>query len=223
MTKPGIATKKISILVSDNIGKVSGVAVVPDHPVAVLVLAHGAGAGMMHNFLVTLSTELAARSIATLRYNFPFKENGKGRPDPPAIAEKTVNAALNKALELFPERPIFAAGKSFGGRMSSHLLSKSPPDFVRGIVYFGFPLHAPGKPSVDRAEHLKSIELPMLFLQGTRDALATIDLIEKVVKKLRHATLKKFEGADHSFKSGKKEFIPELAGETSIWVQNRLG
>lgn len=218
MTTPAVTTKKISISVSDTIGKVSGLVVTSKQPKAVLALAHGAGAGMTHKFLMMLSEELAARSIATMRYNFPFTENGKARPDPPATAERTVSAALNKAAALFPKLPVFAAGKSFGGRMSSQLLSKSQLEFIKGIVFYGFPLHAPGNPSIDRAEHLKNIDLPMLFLQGTRDALATMNLMEKICKKLTLTTLVKFEGADHSFKSGKKLFLPELADETAAWL-----
>jgi len=161
---------------------------------------------------------LAKKEIATLRYNFPYMENGKKRPDVPAVATKTVEMVLNKANELFPEASIFASGKSFGGRMSSQCLSKNSPDFVKGIVFYGFPLHPAGAPAIDRAEHLKQVKVPMLFLQGTRDALAELSLMQKVSSGLKKASLVLFEGADHSFKSGKKEFIPELAAATEKWI-----
>lgn len=221
MAKSAVTTKKISIPVSESIGKVSGILMVPEKAKAVMVLAHGAGAGMMHRFMVELSAALAGQSIATLRYNFPFTENGKGRPDPPAVAEKTVGAAFQKGAALFPDLPLFAAGKSFGGRMSSHYLSKGSPGNVKGIIFYGFPLHPPGNPSVERANHLMSVTVPMLFLQGTKDALANLALITKVCEQLPLARLVTFEGADHSFKSGKKEFIGELAGETAGWIAEK--
>jgi predicted alpha/beta-hydrolase family hydrolase len=218
-----MASKKISIQVSTSIGKVSGLVDEAKKPQAVMVLAHGAGAGMDHSFMTSLAQQLVTHEITVVRYNFPFKENGKGRPDAPAVAEKTVETLLNKALELFPKLPIFGAGKSFGGRMSSQRLSKDSPDFVKGIVFYGFPLHAPGAPSMDRGEHLNSVKVPMLFLQGTRDALADMKLMEKVVKKLPLATLMKLEGADHSFKSGKKVFLEELGKATTSWMEAILG
>jgi predicted alpha/beta-hydrolase family hydrolase len=217
-----MAADKMTVEISKTIGKVSARIDAASKARAVMVLAHGAGAGMDHSFMASLAQALTTHGITVVRYNFPFKENGKGRPDPPAIAEKTVEILLNKVHELFPNLPVLAAGKSFGGRMSSQRLSKDSPDFVKGIVFFGFPLHAPGAPSMDRAGHLDTVKVPMLFLQGTRDALADMTLIEKVLKKLPNATLKKFEGADHSFKSGKKVFLEELAGATSEWVDKVL-
>ncbi len=214
-----MASKKISVQVSTSIGKVSARIDEAKKPKAVMVLAHGAGAGMDHTFMTELAQGLAEGGITVIRYNFPFKENGKGRPDPPAVAEKTVETLLNKGHELFPKLPILAAGKSFGGRMSSQRLSKDSPEFVNGIVFYGFPLHAPGAASMDRAEHLSGVKVPMLFLQGTRDALADMKLMEKVVKKLPLATMMKFEGADHSFKSGKKVFLEELVKATITWVE----
>ncbi len=210
--------KKLSIGVSDSIGRVSAEVLEPARMRAMLVLAHGAGADMNHRFMTSLAAELADRDVGTIRFNFPFTENHKGRPDPPAIAEKTVERVIQRAREQYPNVPLFSGGKSFGGRMTSQLLSKNVPDFLLGIVFFGFPLHAPGKPSTDRAEHLKSVNLPMLFLQGTRDALAQLNLIESVTGGLKKTTLLTFEGADHSFKAGKKEFIPELAASTAGWL-----
>jgi predicted alpha/beta-hydrolase family hydrolase len=215
------SARQISIDVSKSIGSVSALIVEPESCKNLIVLAHGAGAGMTHRFMESLTAELAGLSIATLRYNFPYMEHGKKRPDPPAIAEKTVEAALNKAYELFPSTQIFGGGKSFGGRMTSQRLSKECPPFIKGIIFFGFPLHAAGNPSSDRATHLSDIRIPMLFLQGTRDALAQLSLIEKVCAGLPTATLNKFEGADHSFKAGKKEFVSELAVAANSWLVNR--
>jgi len=211
--------KLIKIQISADIGKVSGKCVVPSTPQSVLVLAHGAGAGMEHSFMETLASRLAEQGIATVRFNFPFAENRKGRPDSPAVAHQAVKAAIAKARELFPKIPLFVAGKSFGGRMSSQYLSANHDHTVSGIIFYGFPLHPAGKPSTERAEHLKQVKLPMLFLQGTKDALATWDLVEAVCKPLRLATLIKLEGADHSFKAGKKDTMSWLVDATKQWTE----
>jgi uncharacterized protein len=211
--------KSLKILVSKEIGKVSAKCIIPSKPLCVISLAHGAGAGMDHIFMETLATRLAEQGIATLRFNFPFTENKKGRPDSPAIAHQTIKAAIAKAHELFPKLPLFVAGKSFGGRMSSQYLSLNHDETVRGLIFYGFPLHQPGNPSIERAEHLKQVKMPMLFLQGTRDALATIDLIEKVSKPLKKVKLVKLEGADHSFKAGKKDTMSELVEATKQWTE----
>jgi predicted alpha/beta-hydrolase family hydrolase len=169
--------------------------------------------------MLQLSNDLAQKGIGTLRYNFPYMENGKKRPDVPAVATKTVGMVLQKAHELFPKIPIFGSGKSFGGRMTSQYLSQTQVDFVKGAIFYGFPLHAAGTPSIDRAAHLKEVRVPMLFLQGTRDALAELSLIQNVCSTLPTSKLVLFEKADHSFKSGKKEFIPELAEATEKWIK----
>ena len=212
-------SRKLNIKISESIGSVSAIVIEPKKMKAMMILAHGAGAGMNHQFMEELSKQLADVSIGTLRFNFPFTENGKKRPDPPAVAEKTVAVVWDKASDLFPKVQLFAAGKSFGGRMSSHVLSKSTPPYIRGVVFFGFPLHAPGQPSVSRADHLKSVTVPMLFLQGTRDALADLKLIKQVTRGLSTATLETFEGADHSFKSGKNVMIPQLVESASGWIE----
>ena len=217
-----IVTKKLSIEISKSIGKISAEVIVPGKPKAMITLAHGAGAGMNHPFMARISNELAALSIATLRFNFPFTENKKGRPDPPAVAEKTIEMVMNKVHELYPKLPVFGAGKSFGGRMTSQRLSKESPAFMRGIFFLGFPLHAPGAPSTDRAKHLADVKIPMLFLQGTRDALADMTLMTKVIKTLPTATLVTFEGADHSFKAGKQDLLPKLASIISEWIDQVL-
>lgn len=187
------------INVSSSIGKVSAELMEPKSPKYIMAFAHGAGAGMKHPFMTSVSEELSKGGVATLRFNFPYMEAGKNRPDVPAVAHKTIEAAANKAHELRPGLPLFLSGKSFGGRMSSQYLSGPHADFIRGVVFFGFPLHAPGKPSVERADHLKTVKVPMLFLQGTRDDLAKWDLIETVCKPLPNATLVRLEGANHSF------------------------
>ena len=211
-------SKKLTIKISESIGSVSALIVEPKKAKAMMILAHGAGAGMRHQFMEELSAQLSEASIGTMRFNFPFTENAKKRPDPAPVAEKTISVVWNKASELFPNVPLFAAGKSFGGRMSSHVISKTSVPFIKGVVFFGFPLHAPGQPSVSRADHLKAVTVPMLFLQGTRDALADIKLIEEVTSGLPKATLVRFEGADHSFKAGKNVMIPELVESASAWV-----
>lgn len=206
------------VLISEKLGKVSVLTTLANDPTAVMVLAHGAGAGMKHPFMESLAIGLAEQSITTVRFNFPYMEKKSKRPDPPAIAEKTVEVIIDYAHQKFPKLKLFAGGKSFGGRMTSQRLAKSCPSFVNGLVFFGFPLHAPGKPSTDRAAHLSSISIPMLFLQGTRDALAELSLIEEVCSALPSATLKKFEGADHSFKVSKSVIIPELISTTVNWT-----
>ncbi|HTH55790.1 MAG TPA: alpha/beta family hydrolase [Cyclobacteriaceae bacterium] len=212
-------TSQLKLFVSESVGEVSGELTSGDKPTAIMALAHGAGAGMNHPFMKSLAESLADLGIATLRFNFPFAEQKKNRPDFPAVAHKTIESALNKAHELFPKLPVFAAGKSFGGRMSSQYLSATSPDFVKGIIFFGFPLHAPGKATIERAEHLNGVKVPMLFLQGTRDALAEWNLIEQVTKGHPKATLIKIEGADHSFKKGKENLIPFLANETIVFIK----
>jgi len=207
-----------TIVVSESIGSVSSITFVPDNPKALMVLAHGAGAGMRHPFMEALSTKLSDHSIATLRFNITFLEDVKKGPDPPQLAEKTVSAALHKGFEHYPQLPIFAAGKSFGGRMSSQYLSKSSGEFVKGIIFYGFPLHPAGAPSVTRADHLYHVQIPMLFLQGTKDALADLALLEPICEKLPTARLVTFEGVDHSFKAGKRDVISELVNKTDEWI-----
>lgn len=213
-----MSTRSIKLTVSADIGKVSAIAMVPEKAIAILTLAHGAGAAMDHSFMVQLAMALSEAGIGTFRFNFPFTEHKKGRPDTPAVAHQTIEAAINKAQELYPSLPLFVAGKSFGGRMSSQYLAANHPKEVKGIIFYGFPLHPAGKPSIDRAEHLKTVKVPMLFLQGTKDTLATWDLIEPLCKSLKKATLVKLEGADHSFKAGKTDTIALLTEATKEWV-----
>lgn len=211
----------LSIFVSESIGFVSATCCEPEQINSIFVLAHGAGAGMNHPFMDALSNELAEQNIGTLRFNFPFTEQKKKRPDVPAVAHKVIAAAVQKAKELFPAIPVYAGGKSFGGRMTSQYLSKQEVKDVRGLIFVGFPLHPPGKPGVERAEHLKDVKVPMLFLQGTRDELAKWNLIEEVTSAMPLAKLVKFEGADHSFKVSKQNLIPSIALTIRAW-QNTI-
>jgi predicted alpha/beta-hydrolase family hydrolase len=180
---------------------------------------------MHHPFMTDVARELAARGVATLRYQFPYMERGTRRPDPPPLAQATVRAAVAAAADLLPELPLIAGGKSFGGRMTSQAQAKAPLEGVRGLAFLGFPLHPAGRPSQDRADHLFAIEIPMLFLQGTRDTLASLDQLEPLCKKLaRRATLKLFVDADHSFhvpaRSGRKDsqVLGEVLDEFAAWI-----
>jgi uncharacterized protein len=217
-----MSTKSLKIEVSPSVGTVSAKYIVPEKPICIFTLAHGAGAGMDHSFMETLADALSKVGIATLRFNFPFTENKKGRPDSPAIAHGTIEAAIKKARELNPKLPLFVSGKSFGGRMSSQYLAEHPDSSVKGIIFYGFPLHPSGKPSTERADHLKALKIPMLFLQGSKDTLADWALIKTVCESLRKASLVKLEGADHSFKAGKTDTISLLVDETKKWVDKIL-
>lgn len=192
---------------------------------ALLVLAHGAGAGMRHPFMHHAAEALAGEGVATLRYQFPYMDAGGRRPDPPAVAEAAVCVAVAKARAMVPELPLFAGGKSFGGRMTSTAQAHAPLDAVRGLVFLGFPLHPPGQPGTTRAAHLERVTVPMLFLQGTRDSLAVLDLMRSVCDHLgARATLHVVDGADHSFavlkRSGRtnEEVLKELATTTAGWI-----
>lgn len=208
----------LKIHVSTSIGDVSAEIFSPATSRAVMTLAHGAGAGMQHPFMLKLSQELAESGIATLRFQFPYMERKSKRVDPAPIAEKTVSRVIETALDLFPNLPVIVAGKSFGGRMSSQLLCKHTFTGVKAMVFYGFPLHPAGNPGVERAKHLKDIELPMLFLQGTKDELAYENLIVEVCKELPTSTLEFIEKADHSFKVGKKDSIDILSKKSVDWL-----
>lgn len=216
--------KNISFTASESSGKVSGIVIVPEKARMFLVLAHGAGADMTHKFMETIAHYLADEGIATLRYNFPYTENKKKRPDFAPVLMETVRSAVISAHEFSGGLPLFAGGKSMGGRMTSMAASKDPLDSVKGIVFFGFPLHAPGKQSTERSEHLFNVNLPMLFLQGTRDKLAEPELLTPITKKLgRVASLHLIDGADHSFHMLKSagrsddEILRELAVKVGEW------
>lgn len=205
--------------VSESAGKVSAEYIIPEKAKSIITLAHGAGAGMNHSFMVTLAKKLAELDVASLRFNFPFIEQKKRRPDLPAVAHKTIAVAIDEIKRSYAKLPLYLSGKSFGGRMSSQYLAAHPDDVVKGIIFFGFPLHPAGKPSTERAVHLKDVNVPMLFLQGTRDELATLELIEQVCSSLKQATLIKLEGADHAFKAGKQDLISVLANHANEWMK----
>ncbi len=217
-----------SISVSESLGSVSAIWFCPPDAKAMFVFAHGAGAGMNHPFMTRISDLLFERRIATLRYNFLYMEKKSKRPDPPAVAIQTVSSAVQYARTL-STLPIFVGGKSFGGRMTSTATSKGLLGQPDGLIFLGFPLHPAGKPSLERAEHLTQIRRPMLFLHGSKDALADLDLLRFVCSGLGgFATLKTWDFVDHSFhapkSSGKSDSdtMTELAEYISIWISDRF-
>jgi len=212
--------------VSPTIGEVQAFLLRPPDAWLLYVMAHGAGAGMRHQFLERISASLGARGVATFRYQFPYMEAGRNRPDAPPILEETVRAAVMKAGEIVPELPIVAGGKSMGGRMTSSAAATASLDRARGLVFLGFPLHPPGQPGTRRADHLQAVDVPMLFLQGTRDGFARPDLITDVTSRLKSlATLHLVDGADHSFGVPKRagrsqdQVIDELAEAIVSWAR----
>jgi predicted alpha/beta-hydrolase family hydrolase len=213
---PKLDPKRVTIAVSENT-RVSGLLLMPPKAIACYVLAHGAGAGMAHPFLTAVATALYARNIATLRYQFPYMEAKSKRPDPPRIAQATVRGAVEEAARLNLKLPLLAGGKSFGGRMTSQAQAAELLPSVRALIFLGFPLHAAGRPSRERGAHLADIRIPMLFLQGTRDALADLAELEPLVASLgKRATLKLFQDADHSF------HVPAKSGRTDAEVMTEM-
>lgn len=215
---------QLAITVGETVGSISGLYLEPPAAHTVYVLGHGAGANMRHRFMEQIAEQLANVGIATLRYNFPYMEAGSRRPDPAGILEATVRAAIEQGAALAGARKLIAGGKSMGGRMTSQALAKRPDERVRGIAFLGFPLHQPGKPATERAAHLADVRMPMLFLQGTRDTLARIDLIEEVCNSLGdRATLHIIDQADHSFAVPKRtgltadDIYRELAAAINEW------
>lgn len=201
----------------DEARRVSGLLELPSGAGACYVLAHGAGAGMTHPFMDGVAKELAQRSTATLRYQFPYMEQRSKRPDPPKLAHATVRAAVIEASRLLPEVALFAGGKSFGGRMTSQAQAAAPLPGVKGLIFLGFPLHPPGRPSTERAAHLFDVQIPMLFLQGTRDEFADLQLLQPMVEQLgARSTLQLFQDADHSF------HVPGRTGRTDAQVRSEL-
>jgi uncharacterized protein len=216
--------KEIKVSVGEKVGKVSALLVLPQDSKALLVLAHGAGAGMRHRFMEDVAQKLADRSVATLRYQFPYMEKGIKRPDSEAVLTATVRAAVAAAKKYTEGLSIFAGGKSMGGRMTSLAAAKAPLD-VQGLIYFGFPLHAAGKPSANRGDHLFDITLPMLFLQGSRDSLADLKLLQPLCVRLgKRAELFVIDGGDHSFhllkSSGRSDdqVLEETATKVASWI-----
>ena len=208
--------KPVTIVVDDSI-RVSGLLQSPPRPRACYVLAHGAGAGMTHPFMAGVAAELGERGLATLRFQFPYMEQGGKRPDPPKLAQATIRAAVAEAVRLLPGHPLIAGGKSFGGRMTSQAQAAAPLPGVRGLAFLGFPLHPAGRPSQDRGNHLFDVRIPMLFLQGARDTLAMLDQLKPLCELLgERATLKLFEDADHSF------HVPARTGRKDLQVRSDM-
>ena len=198
----------LKILVAD--GHVSGILMRPHRARALFLFAHGAGAGMSHARMAAIAEGLAARQIATLRYQFPFMEKGARRPDPPTLAHQAVRSAAAHARLIAPDLPLYAGGRSFGGRMTSQAQAQAPIPGVQGLAFLGFPLHPAGKPSVNRAEHLVGIQIPMFFVSGTRDALADLKLLKSIITGMGdQATLHVVSHADHSFN------VPIRSGRTT--------
>ncbi|MES2959053.1 MAG: alpha/beta family hydrolase [Pseudomonadota bacterium] len=227
MEHPSTQALRIDI---DPALSVSALLRVPDDVWAGYVFAHGAGAGMGHSFMASFASGLAERGIATLRYQFAYMEQGSKRPDPPKLAHAAVRAAVARAGQQLSGLPLFAGGKSYGGRMTSQAQAMSPLPGVRGLVFVGFPLHPAGKPSDERAEHLVDIRCPMLFLQGTRDELAALDLLQPVLQRLgERATLALLDDADHSFhvraRSGRTDgqTLEAMLDAVAGWARALLG
>lgn len=211
------STTPLPLTIAVDEAHVSALLQAPPGARACYVLAHGAGAGMAHPFMAAIANELGARGIATLRYQFPYMEKGSKRPDTPKVAHATVRAAVAEAARRLPDVALVAGGKSFGGRMTSQAQAAAPLPGVRGLVFLGFPLHPAGVPSSDRARHLFDVRIPMLFLQGTRDELAHLPLIEALAGQLgARATLELFADADHSF------HVPKRSGRTDAQVIAKL-
>jgi uncharacterized protein len=219
-----ISPQQLEIAIAKS-GSVSGLLTRPAQARACFVFAHGAGAGMTHPFMETFAAGLGERGIATLRYQFPYIEKGSRRPDPPAIAHAAVRAAVAEAGLACPGLPLIAGGKSFGGRMTSQAQAVAPLAGVRGLAFLGFPLHPAGKPSSERAKHLAEVHVPMLFVQGTRDNLAELTLLEPVIAQIGpSASLHLVSEADHSFhvlaRSGRndREVMKEILDTFSTWI-----
>jgi predicted alpha/beta-hydrolase family hydrolase len=219
------AAKEIHFVVSEKAGAVSGLLMRPSDAQACLILAHGAGAGMRHKFMDAVAKKLAELGVATLRYQFPYMEKRIKRPDSEAVLTDTVRVAVAAAKKHTGDLVLFAGGKSMGGRMTSLAAAKAPLDGVRGLIYFGFPLHAAGMPGAERGKHLSNIDVPMLFLQGSRDALADLKLLKPLCKQLgNQAELFVIEGGDHSFhvlKSARKsddEVLDAVADKAAGWM-----
>ena len=226
---PASNAEPVAIAVDDGV-RVSALLKTPPQARACYVLAHGAGAGMNHPFMAAVASGLATRHIATLRYQFPYMERGSKRPDPPKLAHAAVRAAVAEAARRLPKLPLIAGGKSFGGRMTSQAQAVAPLPGVRGLAFLGFPLHPAKQPSRERGKHLFDVQVPMLFLQGTRDALAMLDQLEPLCQELgARASLRLFEGADHSFhvpaKSGRTDaqVMAEMLDTLAAWAQTVAG
>ena len=201
----------------ERAARVAGLLQRPAQPLACFVFAHGAGAGMQHPFMAAVAADLADRGIATLRYQFPYMQRGSRRPDSPAVCHAAVRAAVARAAQLMPGTMLIAGGKSFGARMTSQAQAAAPLTGVRGLAFFGFPLHPPQQPAMARADHLSDVQIPMLFLQGTQDEFARLELLTAVIQRLgARVTSTCIEAADHSF------HVPARSGRTDSQVRTQM-
>ncbi|WP_420578204.1 alpha/beta family hydrolase [Ekhidna sp.] len=218
----------MELFLNDKLGKITAEVDEASRPQAILVLAHGAGAGMHHPFMSDLARGIADKDIHVIRFNFPYMEQGRKSPGSPKANIETWRLVVDHIASMYQGLSIFISGKSYGGRMASHLMAESSSDAVKGIIYYGFPLHAPGRDSKDRASHLPEIKVPQLFLQGSKDKLANIDLINEVVEGLSNVELEVIGDGDHSFKvpkkSGKKneEVMNHLIQKSADWIKSHL-
>lgn len=218
----------MELFLNDKLGKITAEIDKAAKAHAILILAHGAGAGMHHPFMNGVARSISEQEITVVRFNFPYMEQGRRSPGSPKANIETWKLVIDHIHAQFPGLPIFISGKSYGGRMASHLMADEPHASVKGLVYFGFPLHAPGRDSKDRAVHLKGLALPQLFLQGSNDKLANIHLIKEVLTELHKPTLLEIEHADHSFnvpkKSGKTkgEVLELLTSTTAKWIKEQI-
>ena len=220
--------KQIQFFVNEKAGIVSGLLLQPSDARALLLLAHGAGAGMRHSFMEDLAAKLADQNVATLRYQFPYMEKRTKRPDPSNVLMDTVRAAVATAKRHAGALPLYAGGKSMGGRMTSLAAAEEPLNGVRGLIFFGFPLHAAGKPGAERGQHLAAIKIPMLFLQGSRDTLAELKLLKPLCVRIgQRAELFVVDSGDHSFhmlKSSERsdgEVLEDIVKKTVAWMENQ--
>jgi len=218
----------MELFLNDKLGKITIETEEPNSPtLANLVIAHGAGAGMHHPFMVELANSISKANIRTIRFNFPYMEQGRKSPGSPNSNIETWRLVIEHIREKYPE-PIFLSGKSYGGRMASHLLATNPNENLKGIIYYGFPLHAPGKDSKDRANHLSEIMVPQLFMQGSKDKLANLDLMKEVIENLSNSKMEVIEDGDHSFNvpkrigKTKEQVITFLATSSSQWIKEQV-
>ena len=218
-------SKRIKIQVSEAIGEVSAIFNKAKTAKQLVIIGHGAGAGMDHPFMEALAIAFYNENISTLRYQFPYMEKGKRAPDRPPKCHATIRAIIEKAIELAPDQKIYLSGKSFGGRMASQVAADNIDKHIKGLIYFGFPLHAPGRDSLDRAAHLPNIKIKQLFLQGERDKLANVKLMKSLDQRLKKTKMVFYEWADHSFKVPKKsgttqeEIILDFIGQFKKWAK----
>jgi predicted alpha/beta-hydrolase family hydrolase len=224
-----LTARKLKFQISEKAGEVSALLLRPEGARALLVFAHGAGAGMQHKFMEEVAQKLARRAIATLRYQFPYMEKGNKAPDSEGMLTDTVRAAVAAAKKHAGDLLLLAGGKSMGGRMTSLAAAKEPLDGVRGLVFFGFPLHAPGRSSAERGKHLAQVTVPMLFLQGSRDSFADLKLLKPLCSRHgKRAELFVIEGGDHSLhmlkSSGRSddEVLEEVAEKTAAWISRLM-